>query len=165
MFSQYASRIRAGLLLVSVVCLFPGCGGAPDQPDFVSDLVPVSGTIKLNGEPLAGVMVNYFPQGPQGGGQPAYGLTNESGQYTLQTQMAGQAEKQTSGALPGQYLVYISKLILPDGSGVPEGLSDAEAEEKGAKQLLPAKYSSPTQSSLKATVNQGETTVDFELKK
>lgn len=154
--------VQTGILLAAAALLLPGCGASTEQPDFVSELVPVTGTVTLEGAPLEGVMVNFMPQE---GNAIAYGLTDASGKYSLQPQMSGQAEKESTGALPGEYQVYISKLVLPDGTAVPEGLSDAEAEEKGAKQLLPPKYSSPANSSLKATVEKGQTTVDFELKK
>ncbi|HAH49058.1 MAG TPA: hypothetical protein DCM07_30315 [Planctomycetaceae bacterium] len=142
-----------------------GCGSPTEKPEFVSKLVPVTGKVTLDGEPLSGVLINYIPAQDQAGGEIAYGFTDEAGNYDLQVQMVGQAPEDSQGALPGNYRVYITKLVLPDGSAVPEILSDAEAEEQGAKQLLPDQYSSPTATKLTAVVNTEATTNDFTLKK
>ncbi|WP_145231021.1 hypothetical protein [Gimesia algae] len=158
-------RISLFCLLAPVVFNISGCGSSSTEPEFVSKLVPVTGKVTLDGNPLTGVMINYLPAEGQPGGEIAFGLTDETGTYTLQTQLAGQSPEDSQGALPGNYSIYIHKLVLPDGSAVPEGLSDAEAEEKGAKQLLPAQYSSPTASKLTAVVNSEATTNDFTLKK
>lgn len=158
-------RISLFCLLAPVVFNATGCGSPTEKPDFVSKLVPVTGKVTLDGEPLTGVMINYIPAEGQPGGEIAFGLTDEAGKYTLQTQLAGQSPEDSQGALPGNYRVYLSKLVLPDGSALPEGLSDAEAEEQGAKQLLPDQYSSPTASKLTAIVNTEATTNDFTLKK
>ena len=158
-------RISLFCFLVPIVLNLSGCGSTSAEPEFVSKLVPVTGKVTLEGEPLSGVMINYIPAEGQPGGEIAFGLTDETGTYTLQTQLTGQAPEDSQGALPGNYRIYIHKLVLPDGSAVPETLSDAEAEEKGAKQLLPAQYSSPTASKLTAVVGSEPTTNDFTLKK
>lgn len=162
---KHLLQVTIAIFLTPILFTASGCGSTSAEPEFVSKLVPVTGKVTLDGEPLSGVMINYLPAEGQPGGEIAFGLTDETGTYTLQTQLAGQSPEDSEGALPGNYRIYIHKLVLPDGSAVPEGLSDAEAEEKGAKQLLSDQYSSPTTSKLTAVVGSGSTTNDLTLKK
>jgi len=157
-------RASCVLLIMCLSVVICGCGSAAEKPEFASKLVPVTGTVTLNDQPLAGVMVIYQPAKGQAEGENAFGVTDESGKYTLHTSMVGQSMEDSQGAVPGQYKVFIQKLVLPDGSPVGEDITDAEAEEKGARQLLPPKYSSLEETQLTATVGPADTTNDFNLK-
>lgn len=66
-----------------------GCGG--------EQFGHVSGKVTLDGEPLAGATVEFSPDG----GSPAYGVTNERGEYKL----LFSADQQ--GATVGQHRVRI----------------------------------------------------------
>ena len=76
-----------------------GCGSGPD-------CVPVSGTIKLDGEPLAGVQVTTQPV-ETGSGSEDYpgsrGVTDASGKYILALVTDGR-----EGAVVGKHAVYIA---------------------------------------------------------
>jgi len=151
----------------SVACLLfvviAGCGGGGEAPKFLSQLVPVKGQVTRGGEPLAGVIVTYLPQEGTGTGEIATGMTDAKGEYSLRTLVTGQSASRSQGAVPGEYRVTITKLVMPDGSAVPADTTDADAEALGAKQLLPPEYSDPTATKLTATVAGPSSTNNFEI--
>ena len=63
------------LAACSVLMSVSGCGGSSDQPDLGS----VSGTVTLDGKPVAGVKVVFKPEL----GRPAAANTDAEGKYTL----------------------------------------------------------------------------------
>ena len=129
------------LLLISAL----GCGnGGEDLPD----VVPVTGSVTLNGEPLPGASVTFM-----GEGRPCYGATDDNGTFTIKD-MNGR-----EGCPVGKYKVIISKYTKPDGS--PLGDSPEEAAQ-GVEQL-PPQYSSMDKSTLTANVPEGGKTFDFSL--
>ena len=121
----------------------------------VPDLVPVGGTVRLDGEPLSGALVEFHPRGdiPGNGGG---GRTNGDGKYQLQT---GQGHH---GIPMGEYQVVIIKLVMPDGSDFPVD-SDVPPIESSAKQVLPARYSDGDLTELRANVVAETETLDFSL--
>jgi hypothetical protein len=150
-------------VVVALASLLVGCGGDPPPP-VLSKLVPTTGTVTLDGKPLAGVLVNFMVSGTGEGGENASAVTDAEGKYSLSTPVAGVDLSQSQGAVPGQYRVAIAQLVMPDGAAVPPGTGDAEAEAMGARQLLPPRYSSPGETTLTAVVENAPTVVDFDLK-
>jgi len=146
--------------------------GCPQQGADRPKTFPVSGTVTLNGQPVEGAIVTFVPTA---GGKGATGRTDASGKYTLTTFASG------DGAVPGQYNVKIVKFETtgteaaagPGGAEMDEeaytAAQDAaqeggEEEAAGApKNLLPEKYADPATSGLKATVKEGDNTIDFAL--
>jgi hypothetical protein len=119
-----------------------GCGNG---------LVQVSGTVTLDGKPLAGgpqmdASVSFVRE--DGHGRPAVGVIDESGNYTLKT-------GSQTGVEPGSYLVGIEakKITMPT---TREGMPQATL-------LTPAKYGNVTESGLRAEVKPGSNTFDFAL--
>jgi len=144
---------RAGfptLLLLVIVTV--GCGGTNAN---LPPLVPVSGTVTLDGELLCGAVVRFVPVGSTRG-TGAGGHTDESGKYELVSRHGG------NGAAVGEYRVVITKLVMPDGSDFPLD-SEVPPIESPAKDILPPAYHDMKQTPLKATVPEGGTTVDFAL--
>ena len=162
---MYAKNETLVLMLAMVVTLgVVGCGGSGEEPTFLKDLVPATGNVTLNGEPLSGATVIFAPGISVEGGRMATAVTDESGAYELITRVPGMSEEQTKGALPGEYVVSLSLIAMPDGAPFPEGLTDeGEAISKGAKQLVPAKYTDMSTSTLKATVASPKAENDFKL--
>jgi hypothetical protein len=88
-------------LVAGITLLALGCGeGGSDL-----DLNEVSGTVTMDGQPLPDARVIFTPKG---GGRPAYGMTDDSGNYTLQFTSTGE------GAQAGEYIVMISTFIGPE---------------------------------------------------
>lgn len=124
------------------LALFAGCGG---------NTADVSGTVTLDGEPLADASIIFTPQSDEegGGGRPAVAVTDSQGRYEL---VYGRG---VTGAVPGTYLVEIRTYREPN--------EDAETPEQqqGAPEKVPAKYNANSQ--LIETVDAGGSVIDFDL--
>lgn len=149
-------RYRGAMLAINVwvvslaVC---GCGSGDDRPE----LGQVTGTITMDGKPLAGTVVVFSPDN----GRPARGKTDAEGKYEL-TYIG-----QTRGAKIGHHRVEIA----PNEEGEDE--SEIEAATAGEstttpttpvkprKNSVPARYN--VNSVLEADVKAGENQFDFKL--
>lgn len=123
-------RFGLGLILaVSVV----GCGSEPPEA-----LVPVSGSVLVNGKPLDGIVVTFIPEltkNSRGGA----GTTLSDGTFTV-TDMT----QNLPGLAPGKYTVAYSRMRLPDGSAPPESKEGEPANPGMIKvETLPAHFQSP----------------------
>ena len=124
-------------LLVALICAVVGCSQG-DLPD----LAPVSGVVTLDGKPLGNKQVIFMPEN----GRPSMGETDEDGAYELSY------TAQIKGAIIGHHAVTITTPPPNQGDG----------NLKGYKETVPAKYNS--KSELKAEVESGRNTLNFELK-
>lgn len=115
------------LLLVS------GCGGGSEV-----DLAAVTGTVTLDGKPLANAQVEFQPKAE---GSPSAAVTDAAGKYTL-LYTSSQA-----GALVGDHVV----VITGPAAQVAEGMDEDDAEP--GKELA----------SFPRTVESGGSTIDFAL--
>ena len=69
--------MRKAVVFALIACWLAGCGKK-------GDIVPVSGRVTLDGQPLADVAINFGPlTGGMEGAYAAYGKTDASGRYTL----------------------------------------------------------------------------------
>ena len=119
------------LILVSFLV---GCGG--------TELAPVSGTLKINGEPAAEVEVTYHPDPNSGNsGKFARAVTNEKGEFTLVYQ-DGNLEK---GVPVGTCLVTLRDLAAAYSS----------REEVPIPSRIPLKYTVAVNTPLKMEVQSG----------
>ena len=150
-------QIAAGMILAAA--LSAGCESKPQANYDYLGLVKVSGTVKLDGEPLSSAAVKFESED----GQFSIGTTDESGKYSLQFD----SEKQ--GATPGVKTVRIStRVAIGEEEGLEEGGEEeseegAESARPKAEERVPAKYN--TESELNRTVEPGrEQTFDFDLK-
>lgn len=94
--------LQGSLCLLSMVlaCVLSGCGGGASY-----ELVPVSGRVTLDGQPLANARVSFQPARDQTDTGPgSSGVTDAEGKYVLS--VAGETE--TAGAVPGKHMVTIS---------------------------------------------------------
>jgi len=121
----------AGLLLIALI----GCGR--------SDLGTVSGTVTLDGEPLADAMVIFTPMT---GGRPAAGRTDAQGKYEVIH------DRSDKGALFGEHVVEIS---------TGDELANEDDTITTIPEKVPAKYN--IASDLRATVESGANVFDFAL--
>jgi hypothetical protein len=105
-----------------------GCGSK-------SGAVPVSGVVKLDGQPLTSAAVSFIAQEP--GGRDAHGSTDATGAFRLTTFDPG------DGALPGKYKVVIQP--AGEGGGAtpfddPSKPAPRAAPKAPRGPKLPAKY-------------------------
>jgi hypothetical protein len=141
-------------LLAGVLLLLAGCEQAPSGPP----LVPVEGTITLDGKPLAAADLMFVPQGNTVG-QGGVGHTDQDGKFALRSQ-----DRKQLGAPVGSYRVIINKLVKPDGTDYVPDPQAGPFDTGGFRELLPAAYSDMGQTQLEATVGEkGEKNLEFKL--
>jgi len=150
---KFTRRTNAALLLMTFVLL--GCGGSvPNSEE--GDPVPVSGIVKLGGQPAANVVVTFIPtESTLGSG--ASGVTDDSGQYELTNNATG-----SPGVPAGTYSVLFKSRGSEEGAG-----DDAEVRRKriGADDPIPPAWriSGMAGSHNTVTVPDGGKTLDFDL--
>ncbi|MFG0334817.1 MAG: hypothetical protein ACF8TS_15790 [Maioricimonas sp. JB049] len=111
------SRMFVGLLIAVVAC--SGCGG-----DGRPDLVPVEGTVTLDGEPLADAQVIFQVVEVEGDyKRPSAGMTDASGKFTIGTY------GKDDGLPIGKYNVGIMKRELV--GDVPENFNEEDPSATG----------------------------------
>lgn len=151
--------VRALLLLVTGV--FIGCSSGPNanDPDAAtkkSDIVEVSGTVTMDGQPLANATVRFEPaQGTTG--TTSWGITDSTGYYKLRKANG------LEGSHAGRFKVVIAKFARADGSPFPPDVDGATAAAEG-KEHLPPKYSDADRTELSAEVPKEGKKIDFALK-
>jgi hypothetical protein len=138
--SCFAFRIWSLFLMILMWVSASGCSG----PNAAS----VSGTVTLDGQPLPGANVSFYPDG--GSGAPAYGQTDAAGKYTLSTGTE-------AGLAPGQYVAVVVATKEP-----PQAY-DATGAEAPPIPITPAKYGDVAKSDLKVEVKAGANEVPLAL--
>ena len=159
--------------LASVVLLASvGCGESLPT-------VPVTGTVKYQGKPVEAAAVVFLNTKPDSTAKSSVGTTDSQGNFSLQTSMGG--GKMAKGALPGDYVITVSKAppaqaaTTEGGDAPPAGSPQLPSADKmrgsgdtqsasafmpmsgqGPSSELPLKYSDPSQSDLKKTVAKGD---------
>ena len=143
-------------MFVATIGLITGCGGGggADRPD----RTPVSGTVTFAGAPVADAIVVFSPA-VEGEGRGATGITDADGNFVLGTY------ERSDGAVPGDYVVLVSKLGQaeseeapvvdeddPNYNGEPESETNAGTAQAEQKGMLPASYAKRASSTLTATV-------------
>lgn len=117
--------------LLLVLVTLSGCGRGPR-------LVPVTGTVKLDGKPLADAAVQFdFGQFPR----PAIGRTDAEGKFSL---------------------AYLNRAGAPIGSCKVNIRKQAPAGASGLKELVPEKYNSKSQLLYEIT-KKGPNDFNFDL--
>jgi hypothetical protein len=145
------ARAERSLVTAFLILTPMGCGGNGNPSH-----VRVSGTITLNGAPLAGAQVTFIPiNDTQGIGAEA--RTEADGRYQLIDRRG------KPGTEPGAYKVTISKRLMPDGSEVP--VDDKTPPIRSpARESLPPYYSDASRTRLQVVVPEQGGTIDFPLK-
>ena len=110
---QKVSSFARAITLMSLVAL-TGCGRG-DAPE----LAAVTGKVTLDGSPLIGAEVGFFPKS----GRPAFATTNDKGEYTLQY-LEGMP-----GAPVGENSVQIRRSAA-SGEGIDPKKQPAELSEQ-----------------------------------
>ena len=121
--------------LLSISCF--GCSSG--TPGNLPNLSPVTGTVTLDGKPLADAYVNFAPENAR----PSSGQTDADGVFTLTF------NDQLDGAAVGTHKVTITTRMVPS---LPTAAPPPP---------VPPRYN--INSELTATVKSGDNTIDFEL--
>ncbi|WP_145101830.1 hypothetical protein [Rosistilla carotiformis] len=141
--------------------------------------VPVTGTLTLDGEPLAFKSLTLTPiEGTAGGG--ASGYSDGQGKYQLLAMVPG-AIQDFNGCPPGRYRVTVSEPLIPitdadfDAARQGDVLDNGEPaaaialtdmspkKRKQAKGDIPSVYASSTTSPLVIDVVEGNELIDLAL--
>src|SRR5438105_558805 len=98
--------------VTNAIVLFVGsfslvaCGSGDETRSF--KLVPVSGTVTLNGKPLAGATVVFAPEAANKPSTPGSDTTGPEGNYKLMY-------RNRSGVAPGKYKVTVAMPLKTSG--------------------------------------------------
>lgn len=135
--SRACFRTTTGVICLLI--LLSGCGGAERI-----GTVPAKGKLLLDGQPLAGANIRFFPEK----GPAASGFTNDAGEFVMDT------NGDNAGVLPGTHQVAVEKVGPPDSND----------EYAPGKRITPEKYASIQTSGIKVTVpDDGKTDILIEL--
>jgi hypothetical protein len=154
------------LLLLGVLAFAPlGC---QEKPPFV----PVEGTVTKEGKPLAGVIVDFYPDdgtpGPRSTSEP----TDEAGHYRLRSTRNGD-----DGAAVGTHRVCIHdtrrgfRMVL---SRLPKEVESSEEVRKKVKEFnkktapaslrVPPRYGRANETPLRVEVHPAPQVIDLKVK-
>jgi hypothetical protein len=97
------------IVVLAAVSVLPGCGGGPK-------LVPISGTVTLNGKPFKDAEILFVPDPSNTVGLPGNDRTGPEGNYKAMTEGR-------SGLVPGKYKVVVSRVTF-DTSRIPSEFKD-----------------------------------------
>lgn len=102
--------LRSLLFVPGVILVFSvvGCGGAKEP------LVPVGGKLLVDGQPLDGVIVSFYPDAKAKDHLGGTGTTDAAGAFTVMN-----LDQNKPGLPVGKYTLAYSRRRLPDGSAGP----------------------------------------------
>lgn len=127
------SLVAKACVIVGVAVAVAGCGDN-------LKLAKVTGTVTLDGQPLASARVLFQPQQ----GRPSLGITDSSGKFELQY------TREKMGAVQGQHVVSITTAPVEVADG-----------GNRVKEVVPSRYN--FRSTLTVTVDKSHRTHDFAL--
>jgi hypothetical protein len=117
---MYRSLLVSFFFLVLLTAI--GCGGK------AADAVKVEGVVTLDGKPLSGATITFYPV-EESGGHSASGRTDSDGSFRLTTY------RTDDGALPGEYKVIVEVKEATEGQLVGRDPKTFTEEEKRAARM------------------------------
>jgi hypothetical protein len=141
--NNFSRHIRSCIVLVIIFIIWPtiGCDSPPN-------IVPVKGTVLLDGKPLEGAAVLFHPKADE---RPAVGTTDKRGIFHLTTR------SQSDGAHVG-----LNKVSITKESDEPQ-LNDVEEGIQDFTLITPAQYASPELSGIEIDVYPGMGSITLEM--
>jgi hypothetical protein len=107
-FAKTTRHLHAALPILGLISGgLAGCGSGDETKGY--KLVPVSGTVTINGKAVEGVDVNFTPSGADGPSTPGHDTTGPEGNYKMMY-------RDRSGLSPGKYTVLVTQTIYPGGT-------------------------------------------------
>ena len=141
-------RQLLSVFMISGLLGLAGCGGG-------GNTLPVSGVVTLDGEPLAGASVTFYPESEVEGVVGGVAETGSDGKFVVT------GAKGESGLAPGKYKVTVSKGVLKTPGG--EESVGAVIEEIDLKDEFPPIYSSPNKTILSYSVTGDGKPIEIKL--
>ncbi len=146
------------LMLCSPILIIVGCSTTPQMDYSKVDLVNVTGTVTLDGQPLPNAVITFDSVED---GSFAFAQTDSSGRYQLQFDTV------KNGVTTGKKQVQISttRRILglnTENEAGGEDSDEASAAEGPAEEAVPECYNKQTK--IQVEVTSATTTFDFDLK-
>jgi hypothetical protein len=135
---------------LALIVIAAGCDTKPKANYEKLQLLNAGGRITLDGQPLAGAVVSFDDTADD---TFSYGLTNSSGDYTLQL------DSVMKGVKPGNKIVRVSTSRKILGLNIKADGSGNTATES---ELVPTKYNK--KSELSVDVTPDKTTYNFDLR-
>jgi hypothetical protein len=137
---------RYGMLLVLVMpAFFAGC--EPGGPQ----VMKVSGTVTRAGNPVAKLVVNFWPEN----GRPSWGLTDAEGHYTLHY------DKNRDGAVTGKHKVWVQ--VKPASPREEADFANGLATLQPQLNSIIEKYGNQKTSPLTVEVKENNQVIDLPL--
>ncbi|MGQ9564908.1 MAG: hypothetical protein ACUVQG_14335 [Thermogutta sp.] len=125
------------------VSLLNGCQSSDTRN--LPATVTAAGYVYLDGNPVDGAAVVFVPENIQAG-YPAQAISNAQGYFELQ------AFEKKKGAVPGTYIVQVSKTVEVPMEGAQVQGESEDFRAVTYKNILPAKYANIATSGLKQTI-------------
>jgi hypothetical protein len=148
--AQPLRHLLLGLIGFAASVLGPAGCSRSDGPA----IYPVEGTVRVNGQPAAAALVTFHPLRGEAGAARPTGRVGEDGRFVLTTRAGG------DGAPAGEYRVTV---VWTRAVAATKPVSDGD--EVPVRSLLPATYSNPESTPLRATVKPGANEpIVFEIK-
>ena len=135
------TQTRSLLFVCAASIAAIGCSGSKFESQ-------VSGTVKLDGQPIGPGVVTFAPQGATT--NPALGAIAPDGTYFLKT-------SREIGLNPGKYNVSLQIVELP------ADVAPGERDMRDTKSRIPATFTSTETSGLQFEVNPGRNTINIEM--
>ena len=137
--------MRRAWCLIAAAALAAGCGSGA--------VLPVSGIVTMDGAPMDGATVMFYPE-EKAGGMAGTATTGTDGKFVI-VGLKGQR-----GLVPGKYKVTVTKMkIVPEGE-VVGAITDADVRDD-----LPPHYSDPSQTKLSYRVTGDGQPIEIKLTK
>jgi len=119
------------------------------------DLVPVTGTVTMDGKPLQSVNIEFWPDASLG--MRSFGKTNENGEFELETD-----DRKFKGAAPGRHQIALRDTWYMRDYYVGDSGETVEVD-LGEKSRISFDYYQPTRSTLALRVER-DSPNHFEIK-
>jgi len=139
-----------------------GAIGCSDDPDAAVKLVPVKGTVTLNGKPMANAVVSFVPEPGNKTGTAGGDTTGPEGNYMARY-------RGRSGLAPGKYKVTIAPGAPTESmSHVSDAFKDdpfmAAEGARAATALKPVAKKAEIRGEFDAEVTASPSPLDFDVK-